>query len=335
MSASEVRAVHPANDGMLSAGERRRLYLYLLPLVLVPCLLILAAFLIVPTPWFMEHSGSTYLANIGYAVKLHDTRCDVLVYGDSSAMLAVDPAIVQAQTGLSACNIAEFEGVTLMNGTDLVDTFLRNNPRPRLLLFLFAPDNLSLPRKWPNISTFEAISFTLAYRHDFKTVAMLLSHPDDVFAWVELGMRRAIERARTAAMTPEEIHQRETSRGLFRTEPSMMQACLPALRRVPPDARWVASLRSRYGVDGTQVLVDAMLTAPCDPNLEFFRKHIQGIVDNSSYPTIPIRDFGTDGHLHTNAAGTRLVSTMVAAQVQAALGGAASPPGAPVHAGGR
>ena len=335
MSASEVRAVDPASDRMLSAGERRSLYLYLLPLVLVPCLLFVAALLIVPTPWFMEHTGSDYLPNMGYATTLHNTRCDVLVYGDSSALLAVDPAIVQAETGLSACNIAEFEGITLMDGTDLVDTFLRNNPRPRLLLFLYTPDDLSRPRKWPPISMFEAISYNLEYRRNLRTVLTLLSHPDESFAWAELGMRRAIQRARSPAMPQKEIHQREAGRGVFRPEPSIAQDCPQAPRETAPDIRWVAALRSRYGVNGTRVLVDATPTAPCDPNLKFFREHIQGVVDNSSYPTIPVTSFGTNGHLHTNAAGTKLISTMIAAQIKATLNVAGPLPAAAPHAGGR
>ena len=33
--------------------------------------------------------------------------------------------------------------MTMVNGTSIVDDYLRHNPRPRYLVFLYAPENLA------------------------------------------------------------------------------------------------------------------------------------------------------------------------------------------------
>ena len=317
MNAADQEAFDAKRNVVLSPAQKRHLLLFLLPFVAVPCLILAAALAIVPTPWFTQHSGSSYLANMGYAAKLHNATCDVLIYGDSSAMLSVDPAILQAKTGLSACNIAEFEGVTLMDHTLLVDRFLANNPRPRVILFLYAPEDLNIPAKWPKVSMYEAISFNLQYERNARTAKLLFQHPDEAFGWAELGMRRAIQRARAPIMAPDVLHQRENDRGIFRYEPSVAQSCSATLYPTPPDTAWIADLRSRYGVQGTHVLVDAVPAPTCDPSLDVYRKNLNGVIDNSPYPTLPVTDFLTEGRLHVNATGVEAVSSMVAAQVNA------------------
>ena len=174
-------------------ASRRRFYLYLLPILLFPVLLIATAFFVVPTDWFQQRADSTYLVNFGYATRLSGQDCPVLIYGDSTAMVGVDPRVITARTGLHACNIAEFEGMTLVTHTLLVDEFLAHNPRPRFLVFLYTPEDLSLPYDWSKVSTFEATSFLLRHERNLHTARVLAEHPGPTFGWAEQGLRMAAQ----------------------------------------------------------------------------------------------------------------------------------------------
>jgi hypothetical protein len=85
----------------------------------------------------------------------------------------------------------------------------------------------------------------------------------------------------------------------------------------PVDDLWVAEMRAHYGQDGTHVIIDAMPTADCDPDLAYFQQHVNAYIDNKPYTTIPIEAFSTEGHLHVNKEGMNILSNMVANQILA------------------
>ncbi|ADW67554.1 hypothetical protein [Granulicella tundricola] len=142
-----------------SSSRRRSLVLYLLPLILVPYLLLLIALFLVPSRWLAVRSGNTYLANLGYGATLHHADCQIVVYGDSTAMVGIDPAVLRERTGLSACNIAEFEGMTILNGTMIVDQYLAQNQRPKYLVFLYTPEDFQPESQRAMVGMFEGLTW--------------------------------------------------------------------------------------------------------------------------------------------------------------------------------
>jgi hypothetical protein len=251
----------------------------------------------------------------------------VLIYGDSSALVGVDPAIVRQRTGLTVCNIAELAGMTVVNKTLVLDLFLQRNPRPRFLVLLFAPENFSIPSNWDHshVSTFEAISFRLEHERNLKTGQLLAAHPADAFSWAELGLRMALQRLRAKPFPYPEAHLREAHNGQLPDSGPVPAGCSSNLYTNPPDPAWIGRLRSQYGVGGTAVLIDATPAPECDPNLPFYRQHLDGLVDNAPYQPIPLSSFADNGRLHVNQSGASLISNMVAGQIVARLNGAAQP----------
>ena len=207
--------------------------------------------------------------------------------------------------------------MTLVNGTRIVDLFLRRNPRPRYIVFLYAPEDLTRDKDWQTVSSFEAISYRLEYERNFDTLRLLATHPTDTFGYAEQGLRMAAQRLRAKPFPPEVAHMREEAGGQYKMRARAMTSCDGVARDVAPDRRWIEELRGRYGVEGTKVLVDATPTAPCDRSLEYFRRQLNGVVDNSPYPTIPVESFVDEGRLHVGAEGSVLLSTMIADQVGA------------------
>jgi hypothetical protein len=303
-------------DDGATDGPPTHLYAwYLLPLILAPLLLPVAAVLIVPTAWFAQHSGGSYLVTVAYGATLRDANCQVVIYGDSTAMLGIDPERVRQLTGLSTCNIAEYMGVTMLDGTGLVDQYLARNRRPRYLIFNYAPEDLNPDQQYgnTNIHLFEAITYTLRRRGRWAN--LLLRHPGEFFDWSCRGLRMVAESVATKPLSPEIQYLRNMTGGRIVPEDAhAISSCSYLSYASAPDKNWIEFLRSKYGRDGTTVLVDATPIPACDPNLSFFRGKLAGVVDNR-VETLPVSDF-LEGGRHTTRAGSVLLSERIASQIR-------------------
>ena len=116
------------------AARPRKLAVYCAALLLTPLLYMTVCFFVMRRDFFLLRTQNVYLANMGYGLRLRNADCKVLVYGDSSAMVGVDPAQLQRLTGLSACNIADYAGMLRLNGTLVLDRYLARNARPEFLV---------------------------------------------------------------------------------------------------------------------------------------------------------------------------------------------------------
>ena len=300
-------------------SQKIRYLAYLFPVLFFPILLIGLAVVIVPSRWFSLRSGNIYYSDLGYGAELRNQSCEILIYGDSSAMVGIEPAVVQQRTGLTTCNIAEFEGMTLVNETVLVDDFLAHNPRPRFIVFLYSPEDLYLPKSWDKgVSNFEGISYLIKNRPLVEVFRRMGEHPIEFLSWAELGMRMVLTHLRTAPISSEAQHLRDRHMGRLPVPEDTRADCSSVGPPFdPPDPAWIASLRAHYGVDGTRVLVDATPTLACDPGLAFYQKHLDPLIDNSPYLPIDISNYSSDGRLHANSAGVITLSNMVASQIEA------------------
>ena len=304
-----------AGSPYMRGASRRRLLFYLLPIAIVPLLIILAAFFVVPTSWFTLHSGNTYMANIGYADTLSNSDCQVLVYGDSTALTSVDPFIIEAATGLKTCNLAEFEGMTSVNETLLIDRYLNRNPRPRFIVFMYTPDDLRIPEHWNKVSSFEAVTYRIRQGLDSKTLKLLVQHPADTLGWAEQGMRMTMFRFHTSPMGADKMNIRQPYNGQLRLEGTPSTACEKDHRREAPDPAWLSALRTRYSVEGTQVVIDATPVPGCDLDLAFFQDVLPGAIDDDPLPIYPVGVYLRNTRLHMNEVGSRMVSQMIARQI--------------------
>jgi hypothetical protein len=305
-----------ASEGLTpeSLTARSRLFLYLLLPIVSPLLLLAAALLILPSQWFALRSQNAYLINLAYGATLHGEDCQILIYGDSSAMVGIDPSIIRARVGLSACNIAEFQPMTALNGTAVLDTYLAHNKPPRFLVFLFAPENLD-PQSQHHNGPFEAIVYRMRQPNRLASVLFFASHyPEQLAGWVESGLRFTLIHLFSKPASIEIQQLRARTHGQLPIGAPTLTACDDLHRDAPPDELWVTGLRSRYGRTGTTVLVDATPVPNCDPSLSFFRQHSSGVVDNR-IETLPVSAYTVDGRLHVNAKGSSLLTNILVNQL--------------------
>ncbi len=316
MVASDIQQEIPGESAVFATpGSRLRWYLYIAPLIAMPLLLLVFAMLVVPTNWFEEHSGDPFLMTLGYGALLHGADCKIAIYGDSTAMIGVNPDVIAQRTGLTTCNIAESEGMSMVNGTMVLDRFLENNPRPRFLVFFYAPEDLDPQSQRRNtyVTTFEAVTWRFQQPHPILSMFALMRHPEDFFSWAIHGARWAIDSLHTKPL-PQEIRlQRFKTHGQSFLKDPVMKDCSQVPATAPPDRAWVAELRSKYAAPGSTVLVDAMTMPDCDPGIAFYQHELAGVIDNQ-IETLPVGDFHAGGR-HVTPAGSVLLSNSIADQI--------------------
>jgi hypothetical protein len=273
-----------------------------------------ATLFVMRTEWFPPRSGNTYIATVGYGSKLHHASCDVLISGDSSALVGVVPAVITQQTGLSACNIAEFGGMEEVSGRLLLDEYLKNNARPKILVFVYVPENLTRRDEWTAVSHFEAILYRLRNHPDGALVRALLMHPKELFSCWTLGIRLVGQAFVTRPVPMAVLKQRETDRGWLAVPGAVLTKCLPGGLRRAPSADYTNALRTEYAVGGTTVLVDVTPEPVCEQDYDFFAPRLPGAIDNRQQQ-FPIELYNDSGRLHLIRSGAERFTSQISAQI--------------------
>jgi hypothetical protein len=294
-----------------------KLRLYVTALLLAPVVMLAGTVLWMMLPAYRLHAQYAYLADTGYGMRLRGADCDVVVYGDSTAMTGVEPHVIEQRTGLKTCNIAEVAGVQVVDGMMVLDTYLRHNRPPQFIVFQYAPENLNPAKNWNEVSTFEGVFLRLQYRPDAAFWREMLRHPDELIGDAELGFRTGVEWLFKPRLPAAVLDARDTSHGRLPERGPAFTSCPGIVSLRAPDLAWLAGLRSRYGVHGTRVLIDVTPLPPCDVSRSFYApRATPGVVDNV-LGTLPMTQYTDTGRLHMTDAGAAVMSSQIADQILA------------------
>jgi hypothetical protein len=299
------------------SGKSSHYGLYMLPLVVGPFCLILMAFIVLPTEWFSRHSGDAWLSSIGYGGRLVGQTCQILIYGDSSAEVGVDPAYITEKAGLQACNIAEPVSFRAVNRDVILDTYLAKNNPPRVIVILLAPEAFSnLPvRMFPR--AFEGITWRMRQPNKLGGIVQSMEVPENIFRWVYKGDHLLIRNLLKPPISLKDAHIREATHGQLLIDLPRMSSCSDSRRNFSPSRDYITKLRSRYQGPNTSVLLDVMPLPQCDLGFSVVQKQLHGLVDNK-VEQFPNSVF-YEGGRHVDKSGSVLVSQMIADQVQQKL----------------
>jgi hypothetical protein len=277
-------------------GHTRRSYVYYcLAILLVPIISVTSSFLIARSSWYIRHQRNSYLAISDYPFILRNSHCDVIVYGDSSALTGVSPPVIEAATSLRTCNIAQPNTALAIVGTFALDAYLKNNPRPRFLIFQFtAPD--FAPRD-PDGRLYEEGALQLTrHKLDLQTVRLFLRHPIETLAFSEFILRTAlVERDWTDGTYDRAWTQIRTTHGLFTAPGPSLKACMGEFEVRAPDPVWIRQLRSKYSQQGTRVRVYVAPYPECDSSYDYYSEKLASLSDNR-LKRFSIRMFNEKNH---------------------------------------
>jgi hypothetical protein len=130
----------------LSRARALTMLRYLACVLVIPALLWPVPFAIVRLPSYEHWSTSSYGAALEYGFDEHPKDADVVVFGDSSAFLGIDPRIVSATLGLKTVVLPGTVGSIPVTGDKSLQSYLEHNRPPRLIVFYFSAWNLDFTR---------------------------------------------------------------------------------------------------------------------------------------------------------------------------------------------
>jgi hypothetical protein len=300
--------------------------LYCLMVVLLPLLAIPAFIGLGKSDFFVHHGASVWVQSNDAVFDMQDRDCDVLVYGDSTAMTGIDPEVVSRSTGFRTCNIAVTNAVLAVTGNLTLDHYLQRNARPKVLVIQLSPDDFQQEnRVWQHTIYAEGLLEQLRHGSPAESRRVLFTHPHEAvsFAGYAAGFSAyyAIKDIwfRTTHLRPGEDQVR-VHNGFF-TPPSPARTYCDTDAKLNDHSRGAFSrmladdFRSTYSPRSAIVLVDVAPIPSCDDNLAAYTSELNGVTSNS-LQSLPIGLFN-DGR-HYTARGSRVVSSMIARQVNEA-----------------
>jgi hypothetical protein len=302
-------------------SRRYCIFLLLLPLLAIPACIRLGC-----SDFFLRHGASVWVQSNDAVFAMRDRNCDVLIFGDSTAMTGIDPDVVERNTGFKTCNIAVTNSVLAVTHNLTLNRYLANNVRPRVLLIQLSPDGFQPEsNSWRQTVYAEGMVELLRHGSPGEARRVLLTHPQEsiAFAGYAAGFTAySIFKDiwfHATHLRPEEdtvtIHN-----GFFTPPSPPSTACEPGATFSNPKAGgdFPRSLVSEFQTDYAQrsgiVLVNVAPIPSCDQNLAAFSTELDGVTSNALTP-LPIGLFNDPRHY--TAVGSAIVSRLVSQELNA------------------
>jgi hypothetical protein len=179
----------PASVGH-SASSPVHLSRYLLVLIL-PTL----AFMLIAIPWTRyarTAPGKWMMPAMDFRYSLQNVNADVVIFGDSTGLVALDPSVMQPELHLSVVNLSSLGSIFNVQLDDMLDHYLRYNKPPKLIIVSLSPWNLRqepvtpedsfegivmLVRHgtWPEIFHFAAVHPMVTLHFEFQVLQSLFT----------------------------------------------------------------------------------------------------------------------------------------------------------------
>lgn len=276
---------------------------------------------------YLSQHGYGSLSVMGYGARLRHADCDLVIFGDSSALTGLDTAVLQSATGLQTCNISEGESVyTVMGSSKPLEAYLMHNVRPRILLAMFSPGLYQPYKQFMESYSVDGMAYLLVYGQPRDILHVILCKPEWVFDYINWVGRMLLNdlseryvHGRKTTSTFDARTQRESRRGFFTLPYPAETSCLytgsPQPIKVLPTAASVARFRKLLTARDTKVIVNIAPAAACNVNRGAYQRNTAGLHDNS-FEDYPIALFN-DHEVHFSASGAKLLSLTTAAQIVA------------------
>ena len=267
-------------EGRTTARSNVRYQIYVSAVVLIPLLFLLTSIPIVRSASFPAQSGDPFLLNPDYAFSLKHVDCEVVIFGDSTAVTGVDPLTVGGVTRLKICNIGQSRSALEILGTLALDTYLTNNAPPKYIVMQFAPETLARGSQdlfWP-----EGLTLLLRKKPIPYALLVLARHPVESYGFALWAIKAKIGtlfRSSADFSATEAIFQ---SRGGLLVLPKPPETrCIKRPSYQPPRASWVRMLRDRYSGSATKVLINVSPIPTCTPDAAGIAAGNRNVTDNS------------------------------------------------------
>jgi hypothetical protein len=278
------------------------------------------AILVATSPGFPQLMFTPYNQVENYPFSLTHDDCEILIYGDSSAMTGVDPVKVEALTHRKTCNISQTQPTVVATGTLTIDLYLKQNALPKYLVIQLAPEAFYQLHGLDTLAGFDPIMLMLRHDPGYATAKKLLQNPVPTLRFLSLVLQARYRPNRAYGASFMELYRQPIAdyyahKG-FLTMPKPSEGACGGPKSLGgrPDFGWIDEARRRYEAEGVKVLVLVSPIPECDSQREIYRE-LDGQVDGVS-TTLPLGLFN-DSDRHYTREGSAVVSDMVAQKILA------------------
>ena len=250
---------HTGDPASASPPSRRGLSRYLLLLLLIPAIFYPFPFLIATSASYEHWATSQWGPMLEYAYSAQPQNADVVIFGDSTAFIGIDPRILNAESGIRSLVLPDTVGSIPVTGDLPLKTYLAHNRPPRLLVLYFSAWNLDFAHI-AKFRLFEGEEMLLRHgsRHDI--LAFTLHHPTELLVFPFRLYSTFGPKMLAAAMHHVNREQR-TAEALGHADfngsfPPLESSCtIPAEYLSETGDASVAALQRRYSTPETRVIV--------------------------------------------------------------------------------
>jgi hypothetical protein len=295
----------------------------------VSLVLIVGPLLSIRSPGYLLLTSNLWNAKLDYPFSLKNRSFDVVIYGDSTASVGLDPRIISADLKVSVVNLAVTSGVLREARDYPLDRYLSANHKPKLLVLAISPSSVSIDQQSPEVQSIDAWWLISRYASPVFAAGQFLLHPRMLPAlWSEtihqeifdggLLHRKAFEAGEKSIIA---------SHGWlsYPKAVSPLQSCRNQVAmsdKALNEHSYINQFEKKYQALGIPVKVFFTPVPDCDSNLGSMQARLSGLALNEPYE-IPRGLLADDAVVdHALPAGAIEISRCFAVAVKPALAGA-------------
>lgn len=257
-----------------------RLRIFCLVLALLPLAAMLGAVGLAKSDWLMRRGMPAYLQMMDAEWGIRGRSCEVLVFGDSTALTGMMPWVIEQESGRTTCSVAMTKGTVGVMGTTSLERYLENNPAPQVLILAFAPEDWRHFGAWGEVAYVEGALQLVRHGTARQYVTALVTHPSEAFGFATfiykaaLGVLDGHPSIQSGAVRDGQMTMPTAAEQQCATDPGHP----PPL--YPPDAAYVEQMRQRFVHTGTQVLLLVPPVPDCDSQADWYAARLRGLTNN-------------------------------------------------------
>lgn len=285
---------------------------YLL-ILLVPTIVLM----LLAVPWTRYAGvapGKWMMPEMDYRYTLRDVNADVVVFGDSTGLVSLDPLVMQQDLHLSVVNIASLGSVFTVDLDGMLDHYLRYNRRPRLLVVSLSPWETRRPPLTAG-NSYEGVVLLVRHGSWREVLQFSLSHPVVMLHFEFQALRSLLDPSMDRG--PDLHRELARHRGFAPVSvPSLQQPCRVLKEYADPQRTdgLAVHFYEKYSTPETRVLV-LMAPVPDCVGSDVYRHpppHAAWLVPSS---VLPATDIAQDGR-HLESDETTFYSHVSDQQIQ-------------------
>jgi hypothetical protein len=282
---------------------------YLAIVLLLPLAAFLLTFPLAASQAFLRISRRQLWHATHYRfVQPEQQNCDVVIAGDSSGMIGVDPHVIQARTGWTTCNLGLPYVSTALAGTRVLDDYLAHNTPPSFIVFHLSNNHLRRPELDEDNGIVDAWLMVDEHFPLGEKLRIFVGHPLDTLRFVSAIWKEFL--ATTPILRPdwsgraerEDMASQQAEHGWMPqpgTSPEVV--CGWQDRDIRADRSYLDALVKRYGLRTTRTVIWTSPARDCDEHISDYQRNAQqlGLRPAAVYS----RELFTDAfHLNTEGA---------------------------------